>query len=104
MAKNLTIADLTLTEKMSATDDDVAQLFQDDKQPLKSPTDRDKRSKERVEAEESYLNVSRHFTCHELFSAFFKEAFTFVCQSLFMYFLLLTYCICVKFIIFICVE
>jgi hypothetical protein len=45
-------------EKMSIADDDVSQLFQEDKQPLKSPTDKDRRNKERIEAEESYLNVS----------------------------------------------
>jgi len=47
-----------LMDRIAKSDDvDVAQLFHEDRQPLKSPTDRDKRRAERVELEDTYINV-----------------------------------------------
>ena len=58
MSVKLVNADKTLMDKLACTDEiDLPQLFQEDKQPLKSPTEKDKRYKERLEAEETYLNV-----------------------------------------------
>jgi len=50
-----------MMEKIAKSDDvDVAQLFREDRQPLKSPTmDKDKRRNERIEQEELYISVRR---------------------------------------------
>ena len=45
-------------ENLTRSDDvDVAQLFSEDRQPLKSPGDKDKRRTERIELEESFITV-----------------------------------------------
>ena len=52
-----------LMERIAKSDDvDVAQLFREDRQPLKSPMERDKRRNERIELEEQYISV-RHRAC-----------------------------------------
>jgi len=60
VAKNLAIADKNMMDKLSVMDDvDISQLFQEEKLPLKLPIDRDKRNKDRIEAEEAYLSVCK---------------------------------------------
>ena len=47
-----------LMENITKSDDvDVAQLFSEDRQPLKSPSDKDKRRTERAELEEIFITV-----------------------------------------------
>jgi len=45
-------------DKITKLDDvDIAQLFLEERQSLKSPADKDKRRSERIEIEEYYINV-----------------------------------------------
>jgi len=47
-----------LMENIAKLDDvDVPHMFREDRQPLKSPLDKDKRRSERIELEDSYINV-----------------------------------------------
>jgi len=60
-----------LLESITKSDDvDVVQLFTEDRQPLKSPSDKDKRRTERIELEELFITVrpdkSSSFTAHSL--------------------------------------
>jgi len=45
----------------NANDVDVAQLFREDRQPLKSPGDKDRRRTERIELEELFITVRVFF-------------------------------------------
>jgi len=61
MSEELSKTHVDLMEKIASCDDVVVcQLFTDDRQPLKSPMDKDKRRAERIDLEESYISV-RHF-------------------------------------------
>ena len=71
-----------LMEKIAKSDDvDIAQLFSEDRQPLRSPMDKDKRRAERVEIEDTYINVRRPcsiFTSclhRSIYSSHFKRYF-----------------------------
>jgi len=58
MSQELKSLNRQLMENLTRSDDvDVAQLFSEDRQPLKSPGDKDKRRTERIELEESFINV-----------------------------------------------
>jgi len=57
-----------LMDRIAKSDDvDVAQLFPEDRQPLKSPTDKDKRRAERIEIEDTYINVRCVYSSSRLF-------------------------------------
>jgi len=48
-----------LMDRIAMSDDvDVAKLFREDRQPLKSPTDKDKRRNDRVDIEQQFIDVS----------------------------------------------
>jgi len=59
--KTLETTDKTLMDMIIGKDYDVAQLFQEEWQPPKSPLERDKRRGGRFETEEFYLSVSTRF-------------------------------------------
>jgi len=59
MTKELTEVYRQLMDNIAKADDvDVAQMFAENRPSLKSPSDKDKRRNERIESEESYINVS----------------------------------------------
>jgi len=59
--KTLEMTDKTLMDMIVGKEYDVTQLFQEEWQPPKSPLERDKRRGGRLETEEFYLSVRRHW-------------------------------------------
>jgi len=58
MTKELKMLYRQLMDNIAKSDDvDIAQLFQEERQSLKSPGDKDKRRSERIAIEERYINV-----------------------------------------------